>query len=49
LIVDSHQRDHPPGDEAERIMGPGPRLDRRETGKAFGANAARFHGREANA
>jgi hypothetical protein len=40
LIVDSHQRDHPPGDEDG---------DRRETDKAFGANAARSRGREANA
>ncbi|MFZ0601209.1 MAG: hypothetical protein WAN05_07580 [Roseiarcus sp.] len=53
MIVDSHQRDYPPGDDdAEWIMGPtmpGPRLDRRETDKVFGASAARCCGREANA
>ena len=52
MIVDSHQRDYPPGDEdAEWIMRAamlGPRLDRRETDKVFGANAARFHGLGAN-
>jgi len=40
LIAYNHQRGHPPGDEAG---------DRRETGKLFGASAARFYGLGANA
>ena len=53
MIVESHQRDHPLGDEdAEWIMRAailGPRLDRPRTDKAFGASAARCRGGEANA
>jgi hypothetical protein len=47
LIVDSHQRDYPPANNAAPAM-LGPRLDRRRTGKLFGASAARCHGRGAN-
>ena len=53
MIVDSHQRDYPPGDEDDewvivRSAMFGPRLHRPGTDKAFGANAARFRGLGAN-
>jgi len=47
LIADNHQCGHPPANNAVPAM-LGPRLDRRRTGKLFGASAARCHGQGAN-